>query len=73
MVRTRAESVQTPSFLRDLLAKSAGLTQEMACNGSKPPLYICEGLWRIGTKREMASTISYNQFWCLTIITNLMD
>jgi hypothetical protein len=22
---------------------------------------------------EMALTISYNQFWCLTTITNLMD
>jgi hypothetical protein len=27
------------------------------------------------TEREMAlaSTISYNRFWCLTTITNLMD
>ena len=24
-------------------------------------------------EREMASTFSYNQFWCLTTITNLMD
>jgi hypothetical protein len=24
-------------------------------------------------EREMASTISYNRFWCLTTITKLMD
>jgi hypothetical protein len=24
-------------------------------------------------EREMASTISYNRFWCLTAITNLID
>jgi hypothetical protein len=24
-------------------------------------------------EREMASSISYNRFWCLTLITNLMD
>jgi hypothetical protein len=24
-------------------------------------------------EREMASTISYDRFWCLTTITNLMD
>jgi hypothetical protein len=33
----RAESVRIPSFLRDLLAKSVGLTRESACNGSRPP------------------------------------
>jgi hypothetical protein len=39
----RAESVRVLSFLRDLLARSAELAQEVTCNGSKPrPLYI----WR---------------------------
>jgi hypothetical protein len=39
----RAEPVRVPSFLMDLLAKSAELAREMACNESRPPpLYI----WR---------------------------
>jgi hypothetical protein len=36
-VRACAESVRVPSFLRDLLAKTAGLAREMTCNGSRPP------------------------------------
>jgi hypothetical protein len=36
-VRACAESVRVPSFLQDLLAKSAGLTREPTCNGSRPP------------------------------------
>jgi hypothetical protein len=35
-VLARAESVRIPSLLRDLLAKSAGLTRESVCNGSRP-------------------------------------
>jgi hypothetical protein len=35
--------------LRDLLAKSTGLTRELDCYGSRPPLNICEGMWPIGT------------------------
>jgi hypothetical protein len=47
-VRACAESVRVPSFLRDLLAKPAGLTRKPTCNGSRPPLlYIDEGLWPI--------------------------
>jgi hypothetical protein len=33
----RAESVRVPSFSRDLLPKTAGLTQETVGNGSRPP------------------------------------
>jgi hypothetical protein len=36
----RAESARVPSFLRDLLAKTADLAQDADCNGSRPPLYI---------------------------------
>jgi hypothetical protein len=36
-VRARAESVRVPSFSRDLLPKTAGLTQETVGNGSRPP------------------------------------
>jgi hypothetical protein len=43
-VRARAESVRVPSFSRDLLPKTAGLTRETVGNGSRPPLYIDEGL-----------------------------
>jgi hypothetical protein len=43
-VRARAESVRVPSFSRDLLPKIAGLTRETVGNGSRPPLYIDEGL-----------------------------
>jgi hypothetical protein len=43
-VRARAESVRVPSFSRYLLPKTAGLTRETVGNGSRPPLYIDEGL-----------------------------
>jgi hypothetical protein len=43
-VRARAESVRVPSFSRDLLPKTAGLTRETVGNGSDLPLYIDEGL-----------------------------
>jgi hypothetical protein len=42
-----AESVRVLNFLWDLLAKLAGLTRKPTCNGSRPPLYIDEGLWPI--------------------------
>jgi hypothetical protein len=43
-VHACAESVRVPSFSRDLLPKTVGLTQETVGNGSRPPLYIDEGL-----------------------------
>jgi hypothetical protein len=39
-VHACAKSVRVPDFLRDLLAKSAGLTRGLTCNGSRPPLFI---------------------------------
>jgi hypothetical protein len=39
-VCTYAELVRVLDFLRDLLAKATGLTRELTCNGSRPPLYI---------------------------------
>jgi hypothetical protein len=36
-VRARAESVRVPSFSRDLLPKTVGLTRETVENGSRPP------------------------------------
>jgi hypothetical protein len=46
-VRGCAKLVTVLDFLRDLLAKPAGLTREPTCNRSKLSLYIDEGLWPI--------------------------
>jgi hypothetical protein len=43
-VRACTKSVRVPSFSRDLLSKTAGLTRETVGSGSRPPLYIDEGL-----------------------------
>jgi hypothetical protein len=43
-VRACAESVRVPDILQDSLAKHGGLTREPTCNGSRPPIYIDEGL-----------------------------
>jgi hypothetical protein len=51
-VRARAESVRVPGFSRDLLPKTAGLTRETVGNGSRPPLYIDEGLRPIETPQQ---------------------
>jgi hypothetical protein len=39
-IRACAESVRVPSFLRGLLAKTAGLARETTCNGSIPRPFI---------------------------------
>jgi hypothetical protein len=46
-VRACAESIRVPSFSWDLLSKTTRLAQETTCSGSRPPLYIDEGLWPI--------------------------
>jgi hypothetical protein len=43
-VRMCAESVRVPSFSRDLLPKTVELTRKSVRSGSRPPLYIDEGL-----------------------------
>ena len=43
-VRACAETVRVPSFSRDLLPKTVGLTRKSVRSGSRPPLYIDEGL-----------------------------
>jgi hypothetical protein len=43
-VRACAESVRIPSFSRDWLPKTTGLTRKSVRSGSRPPLYIDEGL-----------------------------
>jgi hypothetical protein len=48
-VRACAESVRVPSFSRDLLPKTTGLTRKSVGSGFRPPLYIDEGLRPIGT------------------------
>jgi hypothetical protein len=49
MVCVCAESVIVSSFSRDLLPKTAGLARETTYSGSRPPLYIDEGLRPIKT------------------------
>ena len=48
-VHACTKSVRVPDFLRDLLAKPAGLTRKPTCNGSRLLLYIDEGLLPIET------------------------
>jgi hypothetical protein len=43
-VRVCAESVSVPSFSWDLLPKTMGVTQKSVRSGSRPSLYIDEGL-----------------------------
>jgi hypothetical protein len=43
-VRVCTESVRVPSFSRDLLPKTVGLTRKSVRSGSRPPLYIDKGL-----------------------------
>jgi hypothetical protein len=43
-IRAYAESVRVLIFLRDLLAKPAGVTREPTCNGYRHSLYIDKGL-----------------------------
>jgi hypothetical protein len=56
-VRTCAESVRVPDFLRDLLAKPARFTREPTCNGCRPPLYRDEGSQSIEPLHSIQSTL----------------
>jgi hypothetical protein len=56
-VRACAESVRVLDFLRDLLAKPTELTREPTCKGSRPPLYIDEGLRPIEPPQSIQSTL----------------
>jgi hypothetical protein len=56
----RAQSVRVPSFSRDLLPKTAGLTRETVGNGSRPPLYIDEGLRPIETPNNRSNQVYYS-------------
>jgi hypothetical protein len=53
----RAESVRVPSFSRDLLPKTAGLARETVCSGSRPPLYIDEGVRPIEPQQSIKSSL----------------
>jgi hypothetical protein len=61
-VRARVESVRVPSFSRDLLPKTAELTRETVGNGSRPPLYIDEGLLPIEPPNNRINTTSISHF-----------
>jgi hypothetical protein len=64
-VRTRALSVTVFRFLRDLLAKPAGLTREATCNGFRPPLYIDEGVWPIYSPTVYPINSTYHFTLCI--------
>jgi hypothetical protein len=46
-----------PNFLRELLAKPAGLTRELTCNRSRHPLYADEGLRPIEPPQSIQSKL----------------
>jgi hypothetical protein len=56
-VRAYTESVKVLDFLRDLLVKHVGLTREPTCNGSRPPIYIDEGLRPIEAPQSINQSI----------------
>jgi hypothetical protein len=56
-VRACAELVKVPSFVQDLLSKTAGLARETNCNGSRPPIYIDEGYGRLNPQQSIKSSI----------------
>jgi hypothetical protein len=56
-VTTTNHIVNVPDFLRDLLAKNVGLTRELTCNGSRPPLYIDKGLRPIEPPQSIKSIL----------------
>jgi hypothetical protein len=57
MVRACAESVTTPRFLQDLLAKPAGLTRGPTCNGYRHPPYIDVGVRTIEPPHSIQSIV----------------
>jgi hypothetical protein len=59
-VRACAETVSVPSFLRDLLPKTAGLTREIVWSGSRPPLYIDEGLRSIKPPNNRSNQVYFS-------------
>jgi hypothetical protein len=65
MVHACAESIRVPNFLRDLSAKPTGLTQKLTCNGSRPSLYIDEGLRPI--EPPIINPINYTYHFTLCI------
>jgi hypothetical protein len=59
-VRACAELIRVPSFSRDLLPKTVGLIWKLVRSGSKPPLYINEGLRRIEPHNNRSNQIYFS-------------
>jgi hypothetical protein len=59
-VRACAESVRVPSFSRDLLPTTAGLTRKSVGSGSRPPLYIDKGLQPIEPPNNRSNQVYYS-------------
>jgi hypothetical protein len=70
-VRACAESVRVPSFSRDSLPKIAGLARETTCSGSKPPLYIDEGLRPIKTPNNRSNQVYFSFYLCIRSSSSL--
>jgi hypothetical protein len=62
-VRACAESVRVPIFSWDLLPKTAGLTRKLVGSGSRPPLYIDEGLRPIEPPNNRTNTTSISHLF----------
>jgi hypothetical protein len=62
-VRACAESVRVPSFSRDLLPKTAGLTRKSVGSGSRSPLYIDEELRPIKTPNNRTNITSISHLF----------
>jgi hypothetical protein len=59
-VRACAEAVRVPRFSRDLLPKTVGLARETVCSGSRPPLYIDEGLRSIEAPNDRSNQVYFS-------------
>jgi hypothetical protein len=68
--RPCVESVWVPDLLQDLLAKPTKLTRELTCNGSRPSLYIDEGLTADSTL-IIDSIKSTYQFYLICIVLSI--
>jgi hypothetical protein len=68
--RACAESVRVPSFSRDLLAKISGLARETTCSGSRPPLYIDEGLRPI-EPHNRSNQVYFSFYLCISSSSSL--
>jgi hypothetical protein len=66
---TSVESVTVSYLLQDLLEKSMRLIREPTCNGSRPPLYIDEGVRPIEPPTIDPIKLTYQIYLICTILS----